>query len=46
LAFAVLGGEAAAQAVETKQYEDGGIYEGQFLNGRQHGQGTYRLPNG
>ena len=46
MAVALLATAAAAQTVETKQYEDGGIYEGQFLNGRQHGQGTYRLPNG
>jgi len=37
---------ALAQEVTTKQYEDGGVYEGTFLNGRQHGQGSYRLPNG
>ncbi len=35
-----------AQTVETKQYDDGGIYEGTFLDGKQHGTGTYRLPNG
>ena len=32
--------------VLTKQYDDGGIYEGTFREGKQHGQGTYRLPNG
>ena len=32
--------------VIVKQYETGGIYEGEFLNGKQHGQGIYRLPNG
>ena len=37
---------AGAQSVQTKQYDDGGVYEGQFLNGLQHGQGTYQLPNG
>ena len=43
-----LGGGAIAQsgAVELKQYEDGGVYEGTFQNGKQHGIGTYRLPNG
>ena len=46
LGAALLAGAAAAQGVETKQYEDGGVYEGQFMGGRQHGQGTYRLPNG
>jgi hypothetical protein len=37
---------AQSEAVVTKQYEDGGVYEGTFKDGRQHGQGTYRLPNG
>ena len=32
--------------VQTKQYEDGGIYEGTFKDGLQHGTGTYTLPNG
>ena len=41
-----LAGTADAQTVQTKQYDDGGVYEGAFLNGKQHGQGTYRLPNG
>jgi ATP-dependent protease ClpP protease subunit len=31
---------------DIQQYDNGGIYEGQFHNGVQHGQGTYRLPNG
>jgi len=35
-----------AQTVQTKQYDDGGVYEGTFLDGKQHGTGTYRLPNG
>ena len=26
---------------QIKQYESGGIYEGQFLEGKQHGKGTY-----
>ena len=41
-------GVASAQSasVQTKQYEDGGFYEGTFKNGRQHGQGTYTLPSG
>ncbi len=30
----------------VKQYDDGGVYEGTFKNGLQHGRGTYRLPNG
>ena len=37
---------AIAQQVETKQYEDGGVYVGAFKNGKQHGQGSYTLPNG
>ncbi|MGR3492734.1 MAG: 2-isopropylmalate synthase, partial [Shimia sp.] len=44
--IALLAGTTTAQEVETKQYDDGGIYEGTFRNGKQHGQGTYRLPNG
>ena len=39
-------GTAGAQAVVTKQYDDGGVYEGTFRNGKQHGRGTYRLPSG
>ncbi|MDE0347003.1 MAG: 2-isopropylmalate synthase, partial [Boseongicola sp.] len=39
-------GGALAQEVVTKQYDDGGVYEGTFKDGQQHGQGTYRLPNG
>ncbi|NCU20908.1 2-isopropylmalate synthase, partial [Candidatus Falkowbacteria bacterium] len=37
---------AQAEAPVLKQYDDGGFYEGSFLNGKQHGQGRYRLPNG
>ncbi len=32
--------------VITKQYDDGGVYEGTFKGGKQHGTGTYQLPNG
>ena len=32
-----LAGMADAQTVQTKQYDDGGVYEGAFLNGKQHG---------
>ena len=28
---------AQAAAVVTKQYDDGGVYEGTFRNGRKHG---------
>ena len=37
---------AQEDVVVTKQYDDGGMYEGTFKNGLQHGIGTYRLPNG
>ena len=37
---------AQDDTVITKQYDDGGVYEGTFKEGRQHGTGTYRLPNG
>ena len=33
-------------SILTKQYEDGGVYEGTFKDGRQHGIGTYTLPSG
>jgi hypothetical protein len=48
LAAAPLAGPVLAQdgEVQTKQYEDGGVYEGTFKDGLQHGTGTYRLPNG
>ena len=41
-------GAAFAQSGEVvlKQYEDGGVYEGTFKDGKQDGIGTYRLPNG
>src|SRR6056297_1064558 len=47
-AMMLAGGAALAQdgEVQTKQYDDGGIYEGTFRNGLQHGTGTYTLPNG
>ena len=32
--------------VQSKQYDDGGVYEGTFKDGVQHGTGTYTLPNG
>ena len=45
----MLAGSAWAQdsgEIEIHQYEGGGIYEGTFRGGVQHGTGTYRLPNG
>ena len=46
--LALLPGLVQAQTgpVLTKQYDDGGVYEGTFRGGLQHGTGTYRLPNG
>ncbi len=38
--------EAVPLVTDIQQYDNGGIYEGEFRNGVQHGQGTYRLPNG
>ena len=46
LAAAPMGALAQDGQVQTKQYDDGGIYEGSFRGGLQHGEGTYRLPNG
>ena len=48
VATLAIAGAALAQDEEvvTKQYDDGGVYEGTFQNGLQHGTGTYRLPNG
>ena len=38
---------AVSQTSSGKQeYGDGGAYEGEFLNGLPHGNGTYELPNG
>ncbi len=33
-------------AVTTKQYDDGSVYVGTFVSGKQEGKGTYTLPNG
>ena len=46
LAVLLSTGSTVAQEVITKQYDDGGVYEGTFKDGKQHGTGTYRLPNG
>ena len=32
--------------VAVKQYDSGGVYEGEFKDGRQHGKGTFTLPGG
>ncbi len=43
---ATIASSGFAQDVQTKQYDDGGVYEGTFVDGKQDGTGTYRLPNG
>ncbi len=40
LAFALVLPAVAVAQVETKQYEDGSVYEGTFKGGLQHGMGT------
>ena len=30
----------------TKEYDSGAVYQGQFKDGKQHGQGTYTAPDG
>ena len=35
-----------ASDVQLKQYSNGGIYEGEFLNGKQHGIGKYISADG
>ena len=48
ICLAIAGNVAAQQdgEVVTKQFDDGGVYEGTFRDGLRHGTGTYRLPNG
>ena len=46
MALAVMGTTAQAGAGRRKRCDDGGVYEGTFRNGLQHGQGSYVLPNG
>ena len=46
LLIAGFAASAQAQDIQTKQYDDGGVYEGTFVDGLQDGTGTYRLPNG
>ena len=35
-----------ASDIQIKQYSNGGIYEGEFLNGKQHGKGKYTSADG
>ena len=35
-----------ASDVQIKQYSNGGIYEGEFLDGKQHGTGKYTSADG
>ena len=39
----VLAGAASAQDgdIVTKEYDDGGVYEGTFKDGKQHGTGSH-----
>ncbi|MEM7423375.1 MAG: 2-isopropylmalate synthase, partial [Pseudomonadota bacterium] len=50
LVAVALTGVAAAQSdnteTATKEYDSGAVYEGQFKDGKQHGQGTYTAPDG
>ena len=48
MALAALAPAAASgqEQVLTKEYDNGGVYEGTFVDGRQQGHGTYRLPSG
>ena len=47
IAIPTLAGHIAlATDVQLKQYSNGGIYEGEFLNGKQHGQGKYISADG
>ena len=47
-ALALSSSFAAAQSndVAVKQYDSGGVYEGEFKDGKQHGRGTFTLPDG
>ena len=47
-ALATMTNVAFAQETEvgSKQFDNGGVYEGSFRNGLQHGTGTFRMPNG
>jgi len=48
IAITLLPGAVFAQGTTlgSKQFDNGGVYEGAFRNGLQHGQGTFRMPNG
>ncbi len=58
LAFVLTGATAFAQSdgtcqsgncvngKGTKEFSNGGIYTGQFVNGKRHGQGSQKWPNG
>ena len=48
IAITLLPGAMFAQGTTlgSKQFDNGGVYEGAFRNGLQHGQGTFRMPNG
>ena len=46
LAASLLTTTLLAQDVQTKQYDTGGVYTGEFKDGKQHGEGKYTLPNG
>ena len=37
---------AQTSDVQTKQFDNGGVYKGTFRGGLRHGQGTYTLPDG
>ena len=37
---------SASAQNQTKQYDEGSVYEGEFKNGLRHGQGKYTMPDG
>ena len=48
LGTVAIAGVALAQSEGTakKEYDSGAVYEGQFKDGKQHGEGTYTAPDG
>ena len=46
LAATAAGPTVAQGRVQTKTYANGAVYEGRFLDGRQHGTGRYTQPDG